>query len=141
MIFTYLASGLISALFAPSCPFIAISWLCSIKGQTHPCTCPRGCNEVSCPGPLMQLPAVASDSPLSAASHSHTQTKASLTDCLSPINLHLLLLDFNICFSVIRFCIQGSLTLLINLIYLSEPDILCHHGVKGWLFNFGFCQK
>lgn len=46
-------------------------------------------------------PTAVSDGHLSAASPSQTQTKAPLMGCLFPINLHLLLLDFNICFSVI----------------------------------------
>lgn len=51
---------------------------------------------------------------LSAASPSQPWTKAPLMGCLSSINLHLLLLDFSICFCVIWFYIQCSLTLLIN---------------------------
>lgn len=58
--------------------------------------------------------AAGSDGHLSAASPSQPRTKAPLMGCLSPINLHLLLLDFGICFSVIWFYIQRSLTLLIN---------------------------
>lgn len=58
--------------------------------------------------------AAGSDGHLSAASPSQTRTKTPLMGCLSPINLHLLLLDFSICFSVIWFYIQCSLTLLIN---------------------------
>lgn len=58
--------------------------------------------------------AAGSDGHLSAASPSQPWTKAPLMGCLSPINLHLLLLDFSICFCVIWFHIQCSLTLLIN---------------------------
>lgn len=64
--------------------------------------------------PSCSCPTAVSDGHLSAVSPSQMQTKGPLMPCLSLINLHLFLLDFNICFSVIWFYIQYSLTLLIN---------------------------
>lgn len=123
MKFTYLAPGFISALFAVVCPLGAISWPSSIKGQIHPCTCPKGPNEVSCQTPIMQLPGCWIWWPLVSCFAKSTLDKGpfdglpfSNQSTPSPLGLqHLLLCN------LISYSVQPD---PIDKLNLSKPDIL-----------------